>query len=361
MPVVAPRVVAFCLRAPRLSRRFLGVAAIGLSILAGAAAATAEPIRGAGSTFAAPIVTRWGKLYETARADGGEFVSPDWRVDYEPVGSLAGVLRLDQPELDFAVTDAPWTSEALAARKLVQFPIVFGGVAVAANLDLGGKPLQLNGATIARIFSGALSNWSDPALRALNPDVTLPDLPIRIVHRSDGSGTTFAFTQYLSAVDADWAKTIGADTRVRWPKGEGAEGSGKLVAAVRATKGAVGYVEAGQAARAGLTIAAVQNRAGRHVMPEAAGIEAAVLSVNWAAAPDFFAQLPDAPGEATYPIAAGAFAIVPPRSAARAARVFDLFRLAFEKGGEDARALGYVPAPPPLVAMVTARWASLGR
>ncbi|WP_280954626.1 phosphate ABC transporter substrate-binding protein PstS [Phyllobacterium sophorae] len=200
-------------------------------------AGQAEPIRGAGSTFAAPAIAEWSQAYQDARADGGDFISPDWTVDYELVGSLAGVMRLDQTELDFAATDVPINPAELEKHGREQFPIVFGSVAVVANIDgFENGVLRLSGPVLANIYLGKIQSWSDPAIRALNPDAVLPDLKISVLYRKDGSGTTFVFTKYLSAVSADWKKAHGADTLIAWPLGTGAEGTQELIRAVRTSK-----------------------------------------------------------------------------------------------------------------------------
>ncbi|WP_442578269.1 phosphate ABC transporter substrate-binding protein PstS [Mesorhizobium sp. ASY16-5R] len=333
-----------------------GVVAAALSL---AAPAQAEPIRGGGSTFAAPLIGKWARIYKDARADGGDYFTLDWTVDYERVGSLAGLMRLEQPEMDFAVTDVPVDAAELEKRGRQQFPIAMGGIAVVVNLDgvqAGG--LKLTGPLLADIYLGKIRNWSDPAIKAANPELTLPDLAIGLVHRQDGSGSTFVFTKYLSASSADWKAGPGADTLVAWPLGIGAEGTGKLIEAVRATKGAIAYAEYGQVERSGLPFAAIRNKAGNFVNPDPAGVQAAAHAVAWDQLPHFGASLTDQPGAAAYPISTATFAVVPvrDRSADRYGRVHDFFRLAFDQGADDAAALGYVPLPDDLVKLVKKYW-----
>jgi len=320
----------------------------------------AEPLRGAGSTFAAPIIQQWGKAYTTARADGGDFISPEWLVDYEPVGSLAGLMRLQQPEMDFAATDSPLLAEDLRKRGQRQFPIVIGGVAVVVNLGaIPAGRLRLSGPLLADIYLGKVARWSDPAIKALNPDLVLPDLPIAVLHRQDGSGSTFVFSDFLASSSAEWKQKVGVDTLLKWPVGSGAEGSQGLIRGVGARSGAIAYVEYGQVARAGLSYALVQNRDGAFVRPEPASFQAAASAVDWTATADFGVALVNRPGAASYPISTAVFVVTPDasRSAARIARVHDLFRNAFERGGEDAARLGYVPLPPTLVKQVQEYWA----
>ncbi|MGL5363289.1 MAG: phosphate ABC transporter substrate-binding protein PstS [Bosea sp. (in: a-proteobacteria)] len=324
----------------------------------GVTSAQAEPIRGAGSTFAAPIITQWARNYRAMRADGGDFVSPDWLLDYEPIGSLAGMMRLSQPEVDFAATDAPMPPDYLAKNGLKQFPFVVGGVAVVATLD--GVPagrLRLSGPVIADIYLGKIKTWSDPAIKAMNPDITLPDLAITVLHRKDGSGSTFVFADFLSQVSAEWKSKLGADTLLAWPLGTGVEGSQGVVRTLTTTRGAIAYVEFGQVARAGLAFAEIQNKDGAFVRPDASSFQAAATAVDWAGSKDFYRQLTHQPGANAYPLTAATFAVVPSsRSAARIARVHDLFRLAFDRGGSDAIALGYVPLPTALADQVKRYW-----
>ena len=325
-----------------------------------APAAYAEPIRGAGSTFAAPIIAKWATAYKNARADGGDFFTLDWTVDYEPVGSLAGLMRLNQPELDFAATDVPMPPAELAKNGRKQFPIVMGGIAVVANLDnLPNGALRLSGPVLADIFLGKVKSWSDPAIKALNPDIPLPDLAISVVHRQDGSGSTHVFTQFLSSTSEEWKTRLGADTLIQWPLGTGAEGTQALIRAVAATKGAIAYAEYGQVLRAGLPFAAVQNKSGNFIKPDPQGVQAAATSVAWGETTDFFASLTDRDGDAAYPISTAVFAVVQVsgRPENRYRRVHDLFRLAFAEGADDAAALGYVALPKALVDQIEQYWA----
>ncbi|TIL29206.1 MAG: phosphate ABC transporter substrate-binding protein PstS [Mesorhizobium sp.] len=329
----------------RKSAKIGGAVTLAVGLMIGAAA-QAEPIRGAGSTLAAPIIGQWATAYENARADGGDYVSPDWKVDYEIVGSLAGVLRLDQPDIDFAATDAPINGAELKKAGRQQFPIVMGAIAVLVNLDgIGPGSLRL---------TGPLQSWSDPAIKAVNPDLTLPDLRISVVHRKDGSGSTFVFTEYLSAVSGEWKAKYGANTLISWPLGTDAEGTQNLIQAVHDTKGAIAYAESGQAQRANLVYALIENKSGKFVKPGPEGVQAAATSIDWAQTTDFFASLTDRDGDAAYPISTAVFAVVQVsgRSEHRYRRVHDLFRLAFAHGADDAAALGYVPLPTALVARI---------
>jgi phosphate transport system substrate-binding protein len=333
--------------------------AFAFCVFFGSVPATAEPMRGAGSTFAAPIIVKWAENYRRAKVDGGEFSSPDWLLDYEIVGSVAGMMRLAQPEMDFAASDQPLPPTELQRKGLVQFPIVIGGVAVVATLPgIGPGQLKLSGGLIADIYLGRVTRWTDPRIAALNPGLTLPDLPIRVVHRRDGSGTTFTFAQYLANASGDWRTRVGVNTELNWPVGEGGEGSRGVVERVRGVQGAIAYVEYGQVRRAGLAPVQVDNWTGRFVAPEAAAFQATASAANWAAAQDFYRYLTDVSSPDGYPITATTYVFMPrtPRSAVRAAHVRDMFRLALETGGSDAIALGYIPLPSAVAATVIRTW-----
>lgn len=343
--------------ARRLFGLVLGVAVFA-TLLAGVA--VAEPIRGAGSTFAAPVIAKWGRLYKDARADGGDYFTLDWSVDYEPVGSLAGVMRLQEPEMDFAATDAPLSVSEVEKRGVAQFPIVMGGIAVVANVDgIAAGSLLLDGPVLARIFAGEVKSWSDPALSALNPGVALPDREIKVLRRADGSGSTFVFTSYLSETSPDWKARFGAAPLIAWATGEGVEGTGDLIAKAAATKDSITYLEHGQVVRAGLPTAQLKNQAGAFVAPSVESFQAGLGGVAWNAAAHFVADTTNMPGAGAYPMAAVTYAVVPKnRGAERIGRVIDLFRLAYAAGAKDAAALGYIPVPAALSQQVEQYWAT---
>lgn len=335
------------------------VAAAVLTLCSSIVVLHAEPIRGAGSTFAAPVLSKWAANYLEVRTDGGDFRSPDWTVDYEPVGSLAGIMRLRQQEMDFAATDAPLPPDQIVKNGYAQFPIVFGGIAVVVNIE-GVEPgrLRLTGPLLADIYLGKVQKWSDASITSLNPDLKLPDQDIIVAHRSDGSGSTFVFTQYLETNSSEWRMGYGADTLINWPVGTGAKGSQGIIKAIAATPGSIGYVEYGQVARARLAYALLRNKAGQFVQPSAHSIQAAVDSVDWAKSSHFFESLTDRPGKHVYPLAAATYAVLArrDREGDRIRRAFDFFNLAFEKGASDASTLGYVAVGPELVKQVRRYW-----
>ena len=324
--------------------------------------------RGAGSTFVYPLLSRWSREYRIWLARGGDYPVAEASLDdpsassaleYEPVGSLAGLLRLKAGAVDFAASDMGLKSDELNGLGLGQFPIVVGGVVVAVNAD--GVPsgrLKLTGPVLADIFLGRIVRWSDPAIAGLNPDLRLPDAPIVVIHRSDGSGTTFNFTAYLSAVSAEWKLKAGANLMVAWPTGTAAKGNEGVARAVKATRNSIGYVEYAQATQLGLAHALLQNRAGRFVRPDAATFQAAAAGADWSAASDFHIVLTDPAGDQAYPIAAAVFVLMSktaPRVRTRSA--LDFFRWSLRKGSGTATTLGYVPLPPMLVQQVEAYWA----
>lgn len=333
---------------------------VGFAVLILGSPAGAEPIRGAGSTFAAPVINQWSRDYEAMRTDGGDYTSPDWRVDYEPVGSLAGIMRLNQPEVDFAATDAPLPPEDLAERGWAQFPIVMGGIVVVANLgEVGAGQLRLSGPVLADIYLGKIMRWSDEAIKALNPDLDLPDEAIEVLHREDGSGSTLTFTSFLSETSPEWREQHGAATLIEWPLGRSTKGTGGLAALTAATRNSISYLEYGQVVRAGLPFVSLENQAGTFVRPDPEAFQAGLATVDWDAAGGFYADTTNLAGDAAYPMAVVTYAVLPKdRGQGRTNRVLDLFRLAFQQGADEAAALGYIPVSRELAGKIEAYWAS---
>lgn len=335
------------------------LAVAGALLAAFTAPALAEPITGAGSSFAFPIIGKWAQTYRVAKSDGAEMTPLDIGVDYEPIGSLGGEVRVTQRAAEFGASDRPLSSEELQRSALIQFPIVMGGIVPVVNIDgIGPGQIRFTGALLADIYLGKIKLWSDPAIKAANPELKLPEAPISVIYRSDGSGTTFNWTDYLAKASPEWRSKVGVNTQVPWPVGTGAERTHGVTEAVKRTKNAIGYVEFGQVVRAGLAYAQVQNRAGAFVKPDPASFSAAAASAEWTKAQDFSLMLTDAPGADAYPIVATTFALVPKPRTRRTQEVLDFFRLAFENGAADATTLGYVPLPETLVKQVKGYWAS---
>ena len=351
----------------------LGIAAAAFLAVSAAPAGAQEVagaggVTGAGSTFAYPVISRWSKGYQRWVSGGGEFPaagsglddSPTGpALDYEPTGSLAGTMRVKEAAVDFGASDVPLKSEELGKLGLSQFPIVIGGVVAVVNIGgVGPGEIRFTGELLADIYLGKILTWADPAIKAINPSLKLPDAKIAVVRRADGSGTTFNFTNYLSKVSPQWREKVGSDLLVSWPTGVGAKGNDGVSQAVRQTKNAIGYVEFAHALQTKLSYALIQNQAGKFVTPDAASFQAAAANAEWGKTSDFYLLLTDAPGESAYPIVATVFVLMhksmPPR---RARAAVNFFNWSLEKGAKDAADLGYVPLPPPLVKQVKDYWA----
>jgi len=328
----------------------LVLAAASVLALAGQTA-TAVEVTGAGSTFVYPLLSRWSADYN---AEAGT------RINYSSIGSGGGIAQIKNATVDFGASDKPLPSEDLAAAGLAQFPIVSGGVVPVVNIE-GVAPgqLKLDGPTVAKIFLGSITQWSDPAIAALNPGAKLPAEPISVVHRSDGSGTTFNFVNYLSKVSEEWKSKVGEGTSVQWPVGVGGKGNEGVAAYVKQIKNSIGYVELEYAIKTNMEYTAMKNKAGKMVEPSLETFAAAAASANWASAKDFNLVITDAPGANAWPIAATVFVIMykTPKDAARSKAAMDFFRWALEKGQSRAKELNYVALPGPLVTSIEKYWA----
>jgi phosphate transport system substrate-binding protein len=341
---------------------------VGLVALLLAGRGQQTQIIGAGSTLAQPLIERSAAAFRSVQAadnpsraaqTGNDWVLDGSGIQYEPVGSLGGIMRLADPEVDFAVSDYPLSTDGLARLGAAQSPIALGAVAVVHNLDLpAGQALRLDAPTVARIYLGQITRWNDPAITALNPGLALPELAVAAVHRSDGSGSTHGFTGYLSAGSPDWAAGPGTGNTIDWPAGTGAERSGGLIEAVRGTPGAIGYVEQGQAQRAGLRIAALGNAAGRFTEPGAAAMLAAVAGQDWSGRDDYVTPLSAPDDPQAYPMTVAIYAVVKRSPEFRQDTERTLRYLAFVMGEYDGAAqdLGYLPLPPAAAQEVQAYW-----
>jgi phosphate transport system substrate-binding protein len=326
-------------------------------------------VSGAGSTFAFPVLSRWAAGYQrfiaggsTVAVAGSGLEDPPTRpaLAYEPSGSLAGMMRVKGAAVDFGATEFPLSSADLTKAGLAQFPFIIGGIAVVVNIDgvQAGK-IKFTGPVLADIFLGTITSWSDPAIAALNPDLKLPDAKITVIHRSDGSGTTFNFTDYLGKVSPTWKTKVGADLLVTWPTGRGAKGNDGVAEAVKRTPFSIAYVEFARAAQARLTYAALRNKAGRDIVPSAKAFAAAAAGADWRGAGDFQLLLTDAAGDDSYPIVATAFALMRKNAPqARTRATLDFFTWSFEKGADEAARLGYVPLPAALVDQIKVSWST---
>jgi phosphate transport system substrate-binding protein len=320
-----------------------------MAVSLGLASARAADPSGAGATFPAPVVERWAAAYER---------STGIHVGYAGVGSVEGLRRVARGAVDFAVSDLPLTPGELDEAGLLQFPMVVGGVVPVVWLPgVGPHDVRLSADLLARIFLGRISRWNDPALKALNPDVELPDVPMVPIHRSDGSGTTYLFTSYLTAADPEWRDAVGAGTTVTWPSGRAADGNAGVAAAVRDLPGAIGYVEYAFGAETGLSPVRLRNRAGEWVRCDEAAFRAAVARARWDR-PNFAELLVDRPDPGSWPVVGASYVLLPRgRADAGRARVERFFDWAFHHGASIAAQAHYVPLDDEgLIARIAAVW-----
>lgn len=315
-------------------------------------------VTGAGSTFAYRILAQWSHDFQAAQADE-EYQPVGAALDYEPIGSQAGMMRVRAGEVDFGATDVPLPAAELAKLELAQFPFVIGGIVVVANIE-GIEPgqLRLTGELLADIYLAKITSWADPAIKALNPDLELPEAPIVVVHRTDGSGTTFTFTGFLADHSPPWRGRVGRDLVVRWPTGTGAKGNDGMAAAVGVTRNAIGYVDFAQAREAGLSYALIRNDAQAFVRPSVESFEATAAGARWDEDEDFDLLLADSGSAEGYPIVQATFALMPLATAGslRSRAALGFFAWSLDHGAAAAAALGYVALPPALVAQVKDYW-----
>jgi phosphate transport system substrate-binding protein len=331
--------------------RFFG-AVLGAAAVLGAPATQATDITGAGSSFVYPVLSRWSAAY--AEKTGHQ-------LNYQSVGSGAGIAQIKEGTIDFGASDAPMKAEDLAKYGLGQFPIVVGGIVPVVNIA-GVQPgqVKLDGATLADIFLGKIKNWNDPKIAALNAGLKIPAGKITVVHRSDGSGTSFNFTNYLSKVSPAWATQVKFGTAVDWPTGVGGKGNEGVSQYVKQIKGSIGYVEYAYAVKNKISWVNLKNAAGNVVAPNAESFAAAASTADWASAKDFNLIMTNAPGAKAWPITATTWVIThkQPKNAEHGKVAFDFFKWSLEQGQGDATALDYVPLPQELVRKVEAYWAS---
>jgi phosphate transport system substrate-binding protein len=312
---------------------------------------TAE-ITGAGATFIYPLLSKWSDDYN--KATGA-------KINYQSIGSGGGIAQIKAGTVDFGSSDKPLPPEELAEAGLAQFPSAIGGVVPVVNVE-GIEPgkLRLTGPLVADIFLGKVKTWNDPAIAALNPGVALPSAKISVVHRSDGSGTTFNFVNYLSKVSPEWKAKVGEGTSVGWPTGVGGKGNEGVAAYVKQIKGSIGYVELAYATENNMAYTAMQNAAGNWVQPSAETFQAAAAGADWKNAKDFSLVITNSPATQAWPISATNFILMykQPKDAKRSRNALDFFKWALENGQPQADALHFVPLPKELVEQVEAYWAS---
>lgn len=323
-----------------------------LAIIAAASSAKAVDITGAGATFPNPVYQKWAEAYKAKAGNA---------INYQSVGSGAGIKQIESNTVDFGASDKPLGQDELQKNDLVQFPAVIGGIVPIVNLPgiTSGK-LKLDGATLGAIFLGDIKSWDDPALKKINPGVSLPSTPITVVHRSDGSGTTFNFTTYLGAVNADWEAKVGANTAVEWPAGVGGKGNEGVSALVQQTAGSIGYVEIAYALQNKLTYTDMMNHDGLFVEPKLSAFQAAAANADWKSKPGYALILANQPGKDSWPITAATFILVHGKqdNAEKAKTVLGFYDWSFKNGQKMAEDLLYVPLPDGLVKQIEETWAT---
>jgi phosphate transport system substrate-binding protein len=315
-----------------------------------AANAQAADVTGAGSSFVYPAMSAWSADYNKATGK---------QINYQSIGSGGGIAQIKAATVDFGASDAPMKPEELAKAGLAQFPSVIGGVVPVVNVPgVASGAMKLDGATLANIFLGKVTKWNDPAIVALNGGLSLPDRKITVVHRSDGSGTTFNFVNYLSKVNGDWKTSVGEGTSVHWPTGIGGKGNEGVAAYVKQINGGIGYVELSYALQNKMVYARMKNAAGNFVLPSDETFAAAADSADWANAQDFYLVMTNAPGEKAWPITATTFILMykQPKNAAGAKQAKEFFKWVYANGDARAKALDYVPIPDALVQQIQAYW-----
>ena len=331
-----------------MTKRTLLQAGSTLALVAFSTLAAAQDVTGAGASFPAPIYAKWADAYN--KATGA-------RINYQSVGSGAGIKQIKAKTVDFGASDMPLTDEDLAKDGLVQFPTVIGGVVPVVNIQgIGPGQLRLTGAVLGDIYLGKITKWNDPALKALNPGVALPDAAIAPVRRADGSGTSFLFTNYLSKTNAEWKAKVGEGTAVNWPTGAGGKGNEGVSAFVQRLPNSIGYVEYAYAKQNKMSYVVLQNKDGSFVKPDDDSFKAAAAGADWSRS--FYQVLTDQHGKSSWPITGATFILMhkaqgKPENAANALKFFDW---AYANGDKAAEELDYVPLPAQVKDLVRKHW-----
>jgi len=314
--------------------------------------ATAADITGAGATFPFPVYSKWADAYKKETGNG---------LNYQSIGSGGGIKQIQAKTVTFGASDMPLKAEQIEKDGFVQWPMVMGAIVPVVNLEgVKAGDMVFDGATLADIYLGKITKWDDPAIKKLNPKVNLPSTAIAVVRRSDGSGTTFNFTNYLSKVSPDWKSKGGEGTAVEWPVGVGAKGNEGVSANIGQTKNSIGYVEYAYAKQNKLTYTGLVNSAGKTVQPTVAAFQAAAANADWSKAPGYYVILTNQPGEASWPITAATFILMhkEPTDKAASAEAIKFFKWAFEKGGKMAEDLDYIPMPASVVKQIEKTWSA---
>jgi phosphate transport system substrate-binding protein len=326
-------------------------AAIGMTLAAGAA--KAADITGAGATFPFPIYAKWAEAYKAATGIG---------LNYQSIGSGGGIRQIRAKTVDFGASDAPLKGDVLTKDGLIQFPAVMGGLVPAINVaGVNPREMKLTGPILADIYLGKITKWNDPKIAALNPTLKLPDSGISVVYRSDGSGTTYVWTEYLSLISDEWKTKVGLNTSVQWPTGVGGKGNEGVSATVKQIANSIGYVEYAYAKQNNLSYALVQNKAGNFPVPDDKSFQNAADGADWTAAPGFGISLNNQAAPQAWPIVSATFILMhqKPEKPAQSQEVLKFFDWAFKNGDKLALELEYVPMPASVKDKVRASWAGI--
>ena len=322
------------------------------SLIATVIPANAADISGAGATFPYPIYAKWADAYKKETGNG---------LNYQSIGSGGGIKQITNKTVTFGASDAPLKREELDKLGLAQFPAVMGGIVPVVNLE-GIKPgeLTIDGPTLAKIFLGEIKTWDDAAIKKLNPSAKLPSQAIAVVHRSDGSGTTYNFVYYLSDVSADWKSKVGVNTSVQWPMGIGAKGNEGVANNVANTKGSIGYVEYAYALQNKLTFTKMVNKSGKTVTPTSEAFQAAAANADWKSQPGFGVILANQPGDKSWPMTAATWILIykQPQDSVATGEALKFFAWAYKSGAKMAEDLDYVPMPANVVGDIEKYWKS---
>lgn len=327
-------------------------AIVAAGLVAVATPAFAADITGAGSTFIFPVLSKWADAYKKETGNG---------VNYQSIGSGAGIKQIQAGTVTFGATDAPLKVDQLQKDGFAQWPMIMGGIVPVVNVEgVKAGELVLDGATLANIFLGKITKWDDAAIKKLNPSAKLPSDAISVVHRADGSGTTFNFTNYLSKTSADWKSKVGEGTAVEWPVGVGAKGNEGVAGNIAQTKNSIGYVEYAYAKQNKLTYTKMINKAGKTVDATNEAFQAAASNADWASAPGYYLILTDQPGDKSWPIVATTFVLMHKEATDKAAsqEALKFFKFAFEKGAKSAEELDYIPMPESVVKLIEKTWSA---
>lgn len=335
-----------------MSQRFLATAAFAAALAASAPALAAD-ITGAGATFPYPIYAKWADAYKKATGTG---------MNYQSIGSGGGIKQITAKTVNFGASDMPMKPEDLEKNGLMQFPAIMGGVVPVYNLKgIKAGEIRFTGELLANIYLGKIKKWNDAAIAGLNPGVKLPDDNITVVHRSDGSGTTFLWTNYLSKVSADWKGTVGEGTSVKWPSGVGGKGNEGVASYVQKINGALGYVEYAYAKQNKLSAGMMRNLAGKFVSPDDNSFKAAAAGAEWTKTPGMGVILTEQPGDGSWPVTGASFILIHKAQDKPAAgrEVLKFFEWSFANGQKMADELDYVPMPDPVVKVIQAEWKNI--